>query len=307
MNLQQLKYFRETIRHGLNLTAAALAVHTSQPGLSKAIRELEDELGAPLFVRHGKKLTKLTPEGEQVAIICERLLNEADNLKRASLAWRGGDEGELRIAATHTQARYSLPQAIVALRAQYPKVSIRIQQATPQQIVQMLKDEQVDLGLATEALSQEPSLQAQRLFDWKHVAIAPVGHAVATQCEPNGQLSLAALAQYDVITYERGIAGRAKLDDAFTQLSIAPRVVLQAIDSDVIKTYVQLGLGVGIVSELATRPQAGRVANQELDALCVFEIVPALPLNTTYVAYKKAKQLRRFEQALILALQGASF
>ena len=171
----------------------------------------------------------------------------------------------------------------------------------------MLKDEQVDLGLATEALSQEPSLQAQRLFDWKHVAIAPVGHAVATQCEPNGQLSLAALAQYDVITYERGIAGRAKLDDAFTQLSIVPRVVLQAIDSDVIKTYVQLGLGVGIVSELATRPQAGRVANQELDALCVFEIVPALPLNTTYVAYKKAKQLRRFEQALILALQGASF
>ena len=117
MNLQQLKYFRETIRHGLNLTAAALAVHTSQPGVSKAIRELEDELGTPLFVRHGKKLTQLTPEGEQVAIICDRLLNEADNLKRASLAWRGGDEGELRIAATHTQARYSLPQAIVSLRA----------------------------------------------------------------------------------------------------------------------------------------------------------------------------------------------
>ena len=305
MNLQQLKYFRETIRHGLNLTAAALAVHTSQPGLSKAIRELEDELGAALFVRHGKKLTELTAEGEQVAAICERLLNEADNIKRVALAWRGGDEGELRIAATHTQARYSLPKAIVALRLQYPKVSVRIQQATPKQIVQMLKDEQVDLGLATEALSQEPSLQAQRLFDWKHVAIAPIDHPLASQAEPNGSITLAALANYDLITYERGIAGRAKLDETFAQLSIAPRVVLQAIDSDVIKTYVRLGLGVGIVSELAIRPQMGQGSGDNSDALRVFAITPSLPLNTTYVAFKKSKQLRRFEQSLIAALQAA--
>ena len=305
MNLQQLKYFRETIRQDLNLTAAALAVHTSQPGLSKAIRELEAELGAALFVRHGKKLTALTSEGEQIAAICERLLNEADNIKRAALAWRGTDEGELRIAATHTQARYSLPQAIVALRLQYPKVSVRIQQATPQQIVQMLKDEQVDLGLATEALSQEPSLQAQRLFDWKHVAIAPAGHPLTTQSEADGSVSLSAIAEYDVITYERGIAGRVRLDETFAQLSITPRVVLQAIDSDVIKTYVRLGLGVGIVSELAIRPQVGQGSGDQSDELRVFAITPALPLNTTYVAYKRSKQLRRFEQSLIAALQSA--
>ena len=178
MNLQQLRYLRETVRRDLNLTAAAQVLHTSQPGLSKAIRELEDELGITIFVRHGKRLTALTDAGREVLAIVERILLEIDNLKRSAANWHDTQTGELRIAATHTQARYSLPRAIAALRERYPAVVVRLHQGSPSQIVAMLRAGQVDLGIATESIGQQADLDSQELFSWYHCAVAAPSHTL---------------------------------------------------------------------------------------------------------------------------------
>jgi LysR family transcriptional regulator, cys regulon transcriptional activator len=308
MNLQQLKYLRATVRNHLNLTLAAAQVHTSQPGLSKAIRELEDELGVSIFQRKGKRLVALTPEGEQVMRIVERLLTEADHLKAASQAWRDDEVGELRIATTHTQARYSLPRAIVALRKSFPKIHVLIQQGTPRQIVQMLRDGQADLGLATEALSDDVSLQAEALFHWRHKIIVPPGHALLAMArrppgksmQAEGILALEALSDWDIVTYDKEFAGRTRIDQAFHKKGLQPKIVLQATDSDVIKTYVRLGLGVGIVADLALRREEHAAQDEGLIAL---DFEGGLPLNTTFIAYQRGRILKTSEQTLIQLLK----
>jgi DNA-binding transcriptional LysR family regulator len=308
MNLQQLKYLRATVRNHLNLTLAAAQVHTSQPGLSKAIRELEVELGVSIFQRKGKRLVSLTLEGEQVMKIVERLLTEADHLKAASQAWRDDEVGELRIATTHTQARYTLPHAIVALRKSYPKIHVLIQQGTPRQIVQMLRDGQADLGLATEALSNEATLDSEALFQWRHKIIVPLGHpllAIAKRVSARGDtiaysLALEALSDWDIVTYDKEFAGRTRIDHAFANKGLQPKIVLQATDSDVIKTYVRLGLGVGIVADLAL--EESDLGGAE-PGLVVIEFESALPLNTSYIAYQRGRLLKSSEQALIQLLK----
>ena len=297
MNLQQLKYVRETIRCNFNLTTAAAALFTSQPGLSKAIRELEEELGTIIFKRQAKRLVGLTEEGGHIAKVVDRLLTEADNLKRIAIEMSAGDQGELRIAATHTQARYTLPKAIVALRKQYPKVAIIIKQGTPTQIVHMLTNNEVDLGVATESLSKDERLEAKRLFSWRHVAIVPLNHVLASQ----KSVTLQELSSCDIVTYDKEFAGRTRIDAAFTALLLKPKVVLEATDSDVIKTYVGLGLGVGIVSELAMVSDA---LGSDAAVFACLTIKPSIASNDTFVAYRKGRVLRRFEGAVIAALVG---
>ena len=292
MNLQQLRYLRETVRRDLNLTSAAAALHTSQPGLSKAIRELEDELGITIFVRHGKRLTALTDAGREAVVIADRILLEVDNLKRSAQDWHDAQSGELRIAATHTQARYSLPTAIAALRARYPDVVVRLHQGNPTQIVAMLRGGQADLGIATEAIGNQADLAAQDLFCWYHCAIAPPAHPLCRL----PQVTLTDLARYDLITYDPEFAGRTQIDRAFDALRLKPRIVLEATDSDVIKTYVRLGLGVGIVTELAMRgdPAEPDLASRPLGHL--------FGSNVTRVAFKRGAYLRQFVYAFAALL-----
>jgi LysR family cys regulon transcriptional activator len=300
VNLQQLRYLRETVRRDLNLTAAAQALHTSQPGLSKAIRALEDELGITIFVRHGKRLTHLTDAGREALAIVERILLEVDNLKRSSMDWHNTQVGELRIAATHTQARYSLPPAIAKLRTLYPEVIVRLHQGSPTQIVAMLRSGQADLGIATESIGQQADLDSQDLVSWYHCAVAPPSHPLCQLQE----VSLAALAQYDLITYDPQFAGRGHIDRAFNELRLKPRILLEATDSDVIKTYVRLGLGVGIVSELAfEHPEALDGTVPAEDGLVRLPIGRPFARNTTRVAFLHGRILRGYEQALIDAMK----
>lgn len=297
MNLQQLRYLRETARRDLNLTAAAQALYTSQPGLSKAIRELEDELGVTIFVRHGKRLTQITDAGREVLAIVDRILLEIDNLKRTSKDWRNAETGELRIAATHTQARYSLPPAIAALRMQFPQVVMRLHQGNPTQIIEMLRSGQVDIGIATEGIGQQPDLESQELFGWYHCAIALPSHPLC-RCE---RVSLEQLAEHDLVTYDLEFAGRARIDAAFAARALNPRIVLEATDSDVIKTYVALGLGIGIVSELALTPTAGAAGAEPngTAGLVTLPIGRPFSRNLTRVGYLKGRILRGYESSLI--------
>lgn len=301
MNLQQLRYFRETVRRDLNLTAAAKALHTSQPGISKAIRELENELGITIFVRHGKRLTHLTEAGSEALAIVERILLEIDNLKRSAMDWHDTQTGELRIAATHTQARYSLPPAIARLRTRYPEVIVRLHQGSPSQIVAMLRSGLADLGIATESIGRQADLDAQDLFSWYHCAVAPPSHPLCGLEE----VSLEALADHDLITYDPQFAGRSKIDLAFQERRLKPRIVLEATDSDVIKTYVRLGLGVGIVSELAFEEAKGAdglvptEGTATEDGLVRLSIGRPFARNTTRVAFLRGRILRGYEQALI--------
>ena len=313
MNLQQLRYLRETVRRDLNLTAAAQVLHTSQPGLSKAIRELEDELGITIFVRHGKRLTALTDAGQEVLAIVERILLEIDNLKRSAANWHDTQTGELRIAATHTQARYALPRAIADLRVRYPEVVVRLHQGSPSQIITMLRAGQVDLGIATESIGQQADLDSQELFSWYHCAVAAPSHPLAGQ----PSVSLEELARHDLITYDPQFAGRGRIDRAFAERGLAPRIVLEATDSDVIKTYVRLGLGIGLVSELAFEdpmssgedPAGPQDAAADAGAAGAVDGLVRLPIgrpfarNQTRVAYLRGRILRGYEQALIDALK----
>lgn len=301
MNLQQLRYVRETARRDLNLTAAALALHTSQPGLSKAIREFEAELGVSIFVRHGKRLTQVTDAGRQILAIVDRILIDIENLKRTSVDWRNAEAGELRIAATHTQARYSLPTAIAALRLQCPQVVVRLFQGNPTQIVEMLRSGQADIGIATEAIGAQADLVSEELFCWYHCAIVQASHPL-TRFE---RVTLEQLAEHDLITYDPEFAGRKRIDKAFAERGLATRIVLEATDSDVIKTYVRLGLGLGIVSELALAASAdGSVDGLRADSgLVSLPIGRPFEKNLTRVAWIAGRLLRGYERSLIESLK----
>lgn len=292
MNFQQLRSFREAIRQGYNLTAVAQSLATSQPGVSRQLIELEDELGLPLFERAGRRLVGLTAAGASVAPIIERLLTEAENLKRAAEDYTRADQGLLRVAATHTQARYALPAAVKDFCDQHPGVSLHLVQGPPAQIARQVLAGEVDLGIATESLADHPGLVALPCYRWTHAVVVPAGHPLQAEALQGTALTLQRLAQFPLITYEAGYTGRGHIDAAFAREGLTARFVLQAMDADVIKTYAALGIGVGLIASMAYDEQrdAGLVA---LDARHLF------PLNTTRVALRRGSVLRGYVHAFI--------
>jgi len=258
MNLHQFRFVQEAVRRNLNLTETAKALFTSQPGVSKAILELEEELGVDIFSRHGKRLRKVTEPGLQVLKSIEIILREVNNLKRIGDEYSKQDSGKLSIATTHTQARYVLPGPVAQLRRQFPQVQVSLHQGNPEQVARMLMDESADLGLATESLAEFEELVTLPCYDWQHVLVVPAEHPLASVERP----SLEQLAAVPLISYHPSFTGRTRIDKAFAARRLKPDVVLEAIDSDVIKTYVRLGMGVGIVAEMAMKddPQTDLVA-----------------------------------------------
>jgi LysR family transcriptional regulator, cys regulon transcriptional activator len=247
VNLQQLKYLCAIVDNGLNVSDAAEALYTSQPGISKQIRQLEDELGLRVFVRQGKRLASLTPAGEVVVATARRALREIGNLKRVADEFRSEDSGVLGIATTHTQARYVLPPVVAKFATRFPKVRLVLHQGNPVQVAEQTRNGDVDLGIATEALGDYPDLVALPCYRWNRGVLVPKGHPL-TRIRP---LTLEALASYPIVTYDFSFTGRTAINAAFSAKGLEPNVVLSALDSDVIKTYVELGMGVGIVAKMA--------------------------------------------------------
>ena len=283
MNFQQLRSVRETARCGFNLTEVAAMLYTSQPGVSRQIRELEDELGVTIFVRAGKRLTGLTEPGRALLPIVERLLLEAQNLRVAGREFVDQDEGTLSIATTHSQARYALPHAVRDFRQQYPQVTLNLHQGSPRQVAEMLLSGEADIGIATEALAGYPQLMALPCYRWTHSIVVPAGHALLQGAPP----TLAQLAAYPIVTYDRGYTGRSHIDEAFERAGLLPNVVITAMDADVIKTYVELGMGVGIVASIAIDPERDRELHG-IDARHLF------PINVTRLAVRRGALLRSY-------------
>ena len=288
MNFQQLRYVRETVRRGLNLTEAANALHTSQPGVSKQIRELENELGFDIFVRRGKRVSALTKPGIAVLGIIERVLQEADNLKRAALDFSDKNSGGLTIATTHTQARYALPRVVGEFKRRYPRVHLTLQQGNPLQLAEMVQTGAADIAIATEALDDFAGLLALPGYTWSHCAVVPSRHPLLR----TGTLTLDALAKYPIVTYDAAFAGRTHIDAAFRARGLAVDVVLSAIDADVIKTYVELGLGVGIIAAMAFDAKRD-LKLRAIDCSHLFRS------NTTRVAVKRGSLLRGYAYEFI--------
>ena len=289
MNFQQLRSVRETVRCGFNLTEVAAMLYTSQPGVSRQIRELERELGVEVFVRAGKRLTGLTPPGAALRPIVERLLLEADNLKRAGNDFSAHLEGQLSVAATHSQARYALPPVVKDFRDRFPKVTLHLRQGSPKQVAAMLLSGEADIGVATEALADYPQLVTLPCYRWTHGIVVPPGHPLLALPEP---VTLEQLAAYPIITYEQGYTGRAHIDEAFQARGLCPDVVLTAMDADVIKTYVELGMGVGIVASVAL--DAERDHNLRiLDAGHLFRV------NVTRLGLRQGAWLRGYAYSFI--------
>ncbi|MFO1267714.1 MAG: CysB family HTH-type transcriptional regulator [Rubrivivax sp.] len=293
MNLQQLRFVQEAVRRNLNLTETARALHTSQPGVSKAIRELEQELGVDLFVRHGKRLTRITEPGQAMLASVEAILREVGNLKRIGDEYASREAGTLSIATTHTQARYFLPGPVTELRRRYPQVQVVLHQGVPEQVAKMLLTEVADIGLATEALAAHDDLVTLPCYEWEHVLVVPRAHPLAAEKRP----TLEQLAAETLVLYHPTVTGRTRIDQAFARAKLAPRVALEAIDSDVIKTYVRLGLGIGIVTELAMHEEAranAAAAAPGDDDLVSVPLGHLFGANVTRVAFKRGVYLRHF-------------
>jgi LysR family cys regulon transcriptional activator len=290
MNLHQFRFVQEAVRRNLNLTETAKALHTSQPGISKAILELEEELGIDLFARHGKRLRRVTEPGAQALKSIEVIMREVANLKRIGEQYSKQDAGTLSIATTHTQARYFLPEPVAQLRRRWPKVRIVLHQGVPGQVARMLLDDVAEMGIATEALAEHDELVTLPCHEWEHAMVVPAKHSLAAVERP----TLEQLAAQPLVLYHPSVTGRSRIDAAFARARLAPQVALEAIDSDVIKTYVRLGLGVGIVTELALRDElpAGAPA-----ALVARPLGHLFGRNVTRVAFKRGAYLRHFVHA----------
>ncbi|HYN11793.1 MAG TPA: CysB family HTH-type transcriptional regulator [Burkholderiales bacterium] len=288
MKLQQLRCLTEVVRRGLNVSEAAEALHTSQPGVSKQIRALEDELGVQVFVRHGKRLVEVTEPGKAVIAIAERILAEARNLRRAGDEYANDKLGTLAIAATHTQARYALPPAVAAFKRRYPKVELHIQQGNPTQICEQVLAGEADLCVATEMIASYPDIVSMPVYQWNRCVVVPARHPLLKA----GALTLEKLAQYPIVTYDFAFANRSLVQKAFESRGLAPNVVLSAQDSDVIKTYVELGLGVGILAKMAFDGKRDR-ALRAIDAGHLFES------STTRLGIKRGAYLRRYAYEFI--------
>lgn len=256
MNLQQFRFVRETIRCNFNLTEAARSLYTSQPGVSKSIIELEDELGIKIFERHGKRIRGLTKPGEAVAEVIHRIMLEIDNLKKVSDEFAHRDEGDLVIACTHAQARYILPRVIPAFRERFPKVRVALAEGSPPHLANMVLHEQADLAIATETLAQIPGLAALPVYEWEHTVVVRPDHPLAQLTSSQAKaVTLEQIAEYPIVTYDHAFSGRTTIDEVFAKHHIVPDIVLSAIDADVIKTYVDVGLGVGIIAGMAFDPR----------------------------------------------------
>ena len=291
MNLHQFRFVQEAARRNLNLTEAAKALHTSQPGVSKAILELEEELGVDIFTRHGKRLKRITEPGQHVLKSVEIIMREIGNLKRIGEQFSLEDSGTLSIATTHTQARYVLPDSVAKLREAYPKVNVSLHQGSPEQVARMVIDEVADIGIATESLAGYAELVTMPCYEWQHVLVLPAGHALAGKED----ITLEDIAKEPLITYHPSYTGRTKIDYAFAQKKLSPRIALEAIDSDVIKTYVRLGLGVGIAAEMAVRDVVEE--NAKTGGKSDLVVQPAGRLfgqNITRIAFKRGAYLRNF-------------
>ncbi|HET9644575.1 MAG TPA: CysB family HTH-type transcriptional regulator [Burkholderiaceae bacterium] len=284
MNLHQFRFVQEAVRRNLNLTETAKALFTSQPGISKAILELEEELGVDIFARHGKRLRRVTEPGQQVLKSIEIIMREVGNLKRIGEEFSKQDAGTLSIATTHTQARYVLPEPVALLRRRFPKVSVSLHQGTPEQVAQMVLEESADIGLATESLAEFDELVTMPCYEWQHMIVVPASHPLASV----ERITLEQLAAEPLVSYHPSFTGRTRIDQAFAQRRLKPHVVLEAIDSDVIKTYVQLGLGVGIIAEMALRDDAGGAD------LVVKPAGHLFGQNVSRVAFKRGAYLRNF-------------
>jgi len=283
MKLQQLRYLVEVARRGLNVSEAAQALHTSQPGVSKQIRALEDELGVEVFERRGKRLTAVTEPGKAVVEIAERILAEAANLKRAGAEFADEKLGTLTVATTHTQARYALPQAVAAFKRRYPGVRLLIHQGNPTQICQQVIAGEADLAIATEQIADHPELVSLPCYQWNRCVVVPPRHPLL-KAKP---LTLEALAAHPIVTYDFAFANRSLVQKAFEAKDLWPNVVLTALDADVIKTYVELGLGVGIMAQMAFDPKRDR-SLRTIDAAHLFES------STTRLGIKRGAWLRRY-------------
>lgn len=256
MNLQQFRYIRETIKRNFNLTETSQALFTSQPGISKAIIEFEDELGVQIFERYGKRIKGLTRPGYAVAQVVERILREVDNLKRVSDDYARKDEGDLIIACTHTQARYFLPQIILKFKKRFPKVRVSLAEGSPQRLAEMVMQEQADLALATETLAQVSGIVTFPCYEWSHTLVLKPDHPLTALTSSQARnISLQQIADYPIITYDKAFSGRGAIDRAFAQAGLEPDIVLEAIDADVIKTYVDVELGIGIIAGMAFEPR----------------------------------------------------
>ncbi|GEK48976.1 HTH-type transcriptional regulator CysB [Bisbaumannia pacifica] len=251
MKLQQLRYIWEVNRHNLNVSATAQSLYTSQPGISKQIRLLEDELGVEIFARSGKHLTRVTPAGAAIIELAGQVLRTTENIKQVAQEHSDERRGNLAIATTHTQARYALPPVIRDFTRKYPEVALHMQQGTPKQIAQMVSEGQADFAICTESLELFNDLVLLPCYRWNRCVLVPQDHPLA-----QGELTLERLAEHPLVTYVFGFTGRSQLDDAFRAEGLTPNVVLTAADADVIKTYVRLGLGVGIVAHMAVDPEA---------------------------------------------------
>jgi len=288
MNFQQLRSIREAARRGFNLTEVANVLYTSQPGVSRQIRELEEELGVEIFERNGKRLTGLTEPGKGILKIIDRLLLEAENLKQAGQEYCGEKKGTLTIATTHTQARYALPRVVQQFRNAFPEVRIALQQSSPEHIAEWVISGKADIGIATEGLSQFDDLVSFPCYSWNHMIVVPQGHPLAAL----SSVSLQDLAAYPLITYDVGFTGRSHIDDAFSKVGINPDIVLTAMDSDVIQQYVLLGLGVGLVASMA-------VGNSSAAGLHAIEAPHLFAPNVTRLAVRRGAYLRSYTYEFI--------
>ena len=284
MNLHQFRFVQEAVRRNLNLTETAKALHTSQPGISKAILELEEELGVDIFARHGKRIRRVTEPGQLVLQSVEIIMREVANLRRIGDEFSKQDAGTLSIATTHSQARYVLPEPVARLRRLFPKVQVQMHQGTPGDVARMLADDVAEIGLATESLAEVDGLVSLPCYAWQHVLVVPAKHPLAEVIRP----TLAQLAAEPLITYHPTFSGRTRIDEAFAKARLKPNIALEAIDADVIKTYVRLGMGVGLVAEMAVRddPPGGDLAWRPVGHL--------FGPNTSRVAFKRGAYLRHF-------------
>jgi LysR family cys regulon transcriptional activator len=288
MNFQQLRIIRETVRRKFNLTEVAAALFTSQSGVSKHIKDLEDELGVELFVRRGKRLLGLTEPGKELAVIVDRILVDTANIKKIGQQYADRDEGKLTIATTHTQARYALTHVVSQFMAAYPKVRLVLHQGSPTEIADMVMSGEAEIAVATETLSRIPQLVTFPYYTWRHGLVVLKGHPLTRKA----RLTLQDVAEHPIITYHEGFTGRGNIDKAFADAGLEPDIVMSAMDTDVLKTYVGLGLGVGIIASMAYEPKCDAFLN----------LLPAddlFPENTTWIAVRRGSLLRSYAYRFI--------
>ena len=288
MNFQQLRIVREAVQRNFNLTEVAAALYTSQSGVSKHIKDLEDELGVELFVRRGKRLLGLTEPGQELAGVVDRILLDAANVRRLAQQFSQKDKGELTVATTHTQARYALPPAVAAFKKLYPEVRLTLHQGSPAELAGMLLGGKADIAIATESLVDSPDILAYPYYSWHHGLVVPEGHPL-TEVEA---LTLEAIAAWPIITYHEGFTGRRHIDERFASAGLEPDIVMAALDADVIKAYVELGLGVGIVASIAFAPERDK-------GLRLLDCSDLFGRQTSRIAIRRGRYLRGYAYRFI--------